>query len=56
MNGCLEILKESDIGDVDVEYRESIYTRSVGPNLHPTFDVRGHLTLALGLFIASTSH
>jgi hypothetical protein len=59
-NGCLDLLKEFDITDVQVEYRESIFTRSAGPNLlkpvsdlHPTVDVRGPLTPALGLFIAA---
>jgi hypothetical protein len=56
--GCLDILKWFDIADVDVEFRESVYTRSVGPRLlkpafesHPTVDVRGPLTPALGLQI-----
>ncbi|KAI1788973.1 hypothetical protein LXA43DRAFT_1096856, partial [Ganoderma leucocontextum] len=59
-NSCLDLLKEFDITDVEVEYRESIYARSAGPNLlkpvsdlHPTVDVRGPLTPALGLFIAA---
>jgi hypothetical protein len=59
-NGCLELLKEFDITDVEVEYRESICTRSAGPNLlkpvlssHPTVDVRGPLTPALGIPIAA---
>jgi hypothetical protein len=58
--GCLEILKASGINDVEVECRESLYTRSVGPNLlkpvsnlNPTADVRGPLTPALGLSIAA---
>ena len=58
--GCLDILKEFDITDVDVEFRESVYTRSVGPRLlkrvfdfHPTVDVRGPLTPVLGLQIAA---
>ncbi|KAI9450878.1 hypothetical protein BJY52DRAFT_1206074 [Lactarius psammicola] len=64
-NGCLDLLKEFDITDVEVEYRESIYTRSASPNLlksvsdsHPTVDVRSPLTPVLGLFIAAqaTSH
>ena len=57
---CLDLLKEFEITDVEVEYRESIYVRSAGPNLlkpvsnrHPTVDVRGPLTPALGLFIAA---
>lgn len=58
--GCLDILKEFDITDVDVEFRESVYTRSVGPRLlepgydsDPTIDVRGPLTSTLGLQIAA---
>ena len=31
--GCLDILKKFDITDVDVEFRESVYTRSLGPKL-----------------------
>jgi hypothetical protein len=59
-NGCLDLLKEFDITDVEVEYRESTYTRSAGPkflkpvsDVHPTIDVRGPLTPALGLSIAA---
>ncbi|KIY47900.1 hypothetical protein FISHEDRAFT_74238 [Fistulina hepatica ATCC 64428] len=59
-HGCLALLREFDITDVDVEFRESIYTRSTGPkllkpvcDLHPTVDVRGPLTPALGLPIAA---
>jgi hypothetical protein len=59
-NSCLDLLKEFGITDVEVEYRESIYTRSAGPNLlkpvfdpHPTADVRGPLTPVLGLSIAA---
>jgi hypothetical protein len=59
-NGRLDPLKEFDITDVEVEYQKSIYTRSAGPNLlkpvsdfHPTVDVCGPLTPALGLFIAA---
>ncbi|KAF8970664.1 hypothetical protein BDZ97DRAFT_55681 [Flammula alnicola] len=58
--GCLDLLEKFGITDVEVEFRESIYTRSAGPNLlkpvsdlHPTVDVRGPLTPALGLFIAA---
>ncbi|KAM6493756.1 hypothetical protein JOM56_010117 [Amanita muscaria] len=57
---CLDLLKEFGITDVEVEYRESIYTQSAGPNLlevvddeHPTVDVCGPLTPALGLSIAA---
>jgi hypothetical protein len=59
-NGCLELLKEFGITDVEVEYRESIYSQLAGPTLlktvsnwHPTVDVRGPLTPALGLSIAA---
>ena len=59
-NGCLDLLKEFGIDDVEVEFRESIYTRSAGPNLlkpvsdsAPDVDVRGPLTPALGLPIAA---
>jgi hypothetical protein len=58
--GCLNLLKDSGITDVEIEFRESIYTRSAGPNLlkhvsdfNPTVDVRGPLTPALGLSIAA---
>jgi hypothetical protein len=58
--GCQDLLKEFDVTDIEVEYRESIYTRSAGPNflkpvsdLHPTVDVRGPLTPVLGLSIAA---
>ncbi|KAI0247212.1 hypothetical protein BJV78DRAFT_953540 [Lactifluus subvellereus] len=59
-NGCLDLLKEFDITDVEVEFRESIYTPLAGPNLlkpasylDPDADVRGPLTPALGLSIAA---
>jgi hypothetical protein len=59
-DGCLDLLKRFAITDVEVEYRESIYTQSAGPNLlqpvsslHPIVDVRGPLTPALGLSIAA---
>ena len=59
-NGCLDLLKKFHITDVEVEYRESMYTRSAGPNLlkpvsnqHSTIHVRGPLTPALGLSIAA---
>ena len=61
-NEILNLLARYDIDDVEVEYRESIYKRSVGPNLlrsvsniNTTVDVRGPLTTALGLPI-TTSH
>ncbi|KAI5796327.1 hypothetical protein DFH27DRAFT_112451 [Peziza echinospora] len=57
----LALLADFDIHDVEVEYRESRYKpfasspllRSVS-NLHPTVDVRGPLTPALGLAIATS--
>jgi hypothetical protein len=58
--GCLDLLKEFETTDVEIEYRESIYTRSAGLELlkpvwdfHPTAPVRGPLTPVLGLFIAA---
>lgn len=58
-NGCLALLKQFDITDVEVEYRESTFTRSAGPSFlepvsdfNPTVNVRGPLTTALGLSIA----
>ncbi|KAL5531494.1 hypothetical protein ACEPAG_4371 [Sanghuangporus baumii] len=60
-NDILRLLASFDIDDVEVEYRESIYKRSVGPallrsvsNLNTTVDVRGPLTPALGLSIAAS--
>jgi hypothetical protein len=57
----LSLLASFDIGDVEVEYRESVYKRSVGPALlrsvddfDTTVDVRGPLTPALGLPIAAS--
>ena len=57
---CLARLKEFDITDVDVEFREPAYTRSVGQQLlkpvsdaNPTVSVRGPLTPTLGLRIAA---
>ncbi|KAF8572664.1 hypothetical protein K439DRAFT_117879 [Ramaria rubella] len=35
-SGCLHLLKEFGITDVEVEFRESIYTRLAGPNLLKT--------------------
>ena len=59
-NDILDILANFAIVDVDVEYRESVYRRSVGPkllrhvsNLNTTVDVRGPLTPALGLPIST---
>jgi hypothetical protein len=61
-NDILDLLARYKIDDVEVEYRESIYKRSVGPdllrsvsNVNTTVDVRGPLTTALGLPI-SASH
>jgi len=57
---CLNTLKTYGITDVEVEYRESIYTDLAGPSLlkpvstaHPTAEVRGPLTLALRLSITA---
>jgi hypothetical protein len=57
----LELLAKYDIDDVEVEYRESIYRRSVGPALlrpaskvNATVDVRSPLTPTLGLSIAAS--
>lgn len=57
----LDLLAINGITDVEVEYRESVYTPSVGPellssvsNLNNTVDVRGPLTTALGLQIAAS--
>jgi hypothetical protein len=62
-NDLLDLLATFGITDVKVEYRESVYTRSVGrsralrsvSNLNPTVDVRGPLTPALGLPIAASA-
>ncbi|KDQ16285.1 hypothetical protein BOTBODRAFT_64903 [Botryobasidium botryosum FD-172 SS1] len=60
-HGCLALLKEFRITNVEVELRESICTRSVGSSpkllkpvydLQSTADVRGPLTAAFGLRIA----
>src|SRR6266702_3957006 len=60
-NGILDLLAINDVDDVEVEYRESVYTPSVSPallhsvsNLNTTVDVRGPLTTARGLFIATS--
>jgi hypothetical protein len=59
-NGCLDLLQQFDIADVEVEFRGSIYIRSAGPtllkpvsDLNPTVDVRGPLTPVLGSSIAA---
>ena len=58
--GCKELLEDSAITDVEVAFRESLFTRSAGPQLlnhvfsmHATADVRSPLTPALGLQIAA---
>ena len=60
---CKELLEKHDILDVDVELRESIVTRSVGPRFlqparfswDPTVEVRKPLTATLGLGICAQS-
>jgi len=61
-NDLLTHLATFDITDVEIEYRESVYTRSAGPpllrsvsNLNTTVDVCGPVTLALGLPIATAT-
>ena len=56
---CKEILLEYDIVDVEIAFRESIFTQFAAPQLldhvssvNPTADVRGQFTPALGLPIA----
>jgi len=58
--GCLDLLKDSNVTDVKVEFRKSIYTSMAGPSLlEPAsgldldVDVRGLLMPALGLSIAT---
>jgi len=58
--GFKKLLKEFEITDVEVAFRESLFTRSAGPQLfnyvssvHATADVRSPLTPALGLQIAA---
>ncbi|KAJ7077374.1 hypothetical protein B0H15DRAFT_861665 [Mycena belliarum] len=60
-NELLALLADFDIDDVEVEYRESLYKRFAGSpllrsvsTLHTTVDVRGPLTPALGLAIATS--
>ena len=57
---CQELLESYKITDIEVEFRESIFTRSAGPKLlqplpstNATAGVRGPLTPALGLRIAA---
>ena len=63
--GCKRLLNDSELTDVEVAFRESLFTRSAGPRLlkrvssyHATAGVRGPLTPALGLQIAAraTAH
>lgn len=56
---CKELLSEYAIADVEIAFRESVYTRHAGPPLldhvssvDPTADVRAPFTPALGLQIA----
>lgn len=58
--GCKELLKEFQITDVEVAFRESVFTRSAGSqllkhvsSLNATADVRRPFTPALGLQIAA---
>ena len=58
--GCKKLLMEFEITDVEVAFRESLFTRSFGPQLLdyvPSFDatapIRSPLTPALGLPIAA---
>jgi hypothetical protein len=57
---CKDLLQQNDIADIDVELRESVVTRSVGPKLlnpafsaDPTVNVRKPLTATLGLSICA---
>jgi hypothetical protein len=59
---CKEILARYEIMDVEIAFRESVFTRFTGPRLfnhvplvHPTADVQGQFTPALGLQIARKS-
>ncbi|KAF9235843.1 hypothetical protein BU15DRAFT_89406 [Melanogaster broomeanus] len=56
----LALLRDYHITDVDIDYRESFYTREAGPQLlkpvnflHPLVDVVSPLTPALGLRIST---
>ena len=56
----LALLKDYQITDVDIDFRESFYSREVGPlllepvgDLDPLVDVVSHLTPALGLRIST---
>ena len=60
---CKELLEKNNIADVDVELRESIVTRSVGPRFldpvaygrNPTVEACRPLTATLGLAICAQS-
>ncbi|KAI0250099.1 hypothetical protein BJV78DRAFT_1347568 [Lactifluus subvellereus] len=59
---CLELLRENDIADVEVEIRESVVTRSAGPKFltptfssNPTAEVPETLTTTVGLPICGES-
>ena len=58
--GCERLLKKFKLTDIEVAFRESLFTRSAGPqlleyvsSLNATADVRSPLTPALGLQIAA---
>ena len=58
--GCKRILADAQFPDVEIAFRESIFTRSTGPQLlnhvlsvDPTTDIRSPFTPALGVQIAS---
>ena len=58
--GCKKLLEKFEITDIEVAFRESLFTRSAGPQLfnyvssvHAIADVRSPLTPALGLRIAA---
>ncbi|KAF3913030.1 hypothetical protein ABW21_db0204080 [Orbilia brochopaga] len=64
-NDCLILLKESDVTDVEVEYRESIVTHSAGPGLmnvdrdtelNGTSEVCAALSPLLGLSISPENY
>ncbi|KAG5653700.1 hypothetical protein H0H81_011280 [Sphagnurus paluster] len=59
-NECLDLLRQFDMDDVEVEFRESSYVRTGRPcprkpviNCRPTVNVHGAPTPALGLSIAA---
>ena len=58
-DGCKKILAEANFPDVEIAFRESIFTRSVGPRLlnnvpfyNPTADISSPFTPALSIQIA----